>query len=491
MNDSPDSFNASYDKYDDEISITELLHKLWTRRGLIVFLPLIFAGLTIAGLLLTKSVSNERLSYYVSLNGIRYATADGVNGVKETRYPNGTTFSPQDLLNPKVVSELANEFDLASANALTQSLQVQFGSPVSNGILAEYESALAANSKATPEELARTNERYQPKLLAAAKSSLSISLNYGALGLSKSQGEELLRKLPQTWNRVFVSEFNIFLNTGVLALPLNTDSINLYTTVGAFEADQSLDIITTGLNLLKDDSRFRSIISDGETPASTLAEVELFRNLYFDPIFTESFTEVSGLSSVYRRDLGLQLKEYDAQLTELNSRINVIQEIQQNTSSQRISSGRGSSSGSDVQLGAGALGSLVNLSKAASLAEYLQETLDKRLTIVSEQSVITTRMAKMGLGGDSSNGIEGATLDANFYVAALARFSRIQDNYSGLLAQAQATALAETPSLYQVSTEIIGEKLFQRRDFLFGALALALGGMLAIVTALLWPTKQQ
>jgi hypothetical protein len=369
------------------------------------------------------------------------------------------------LLNPKVASELVDEFDLESINDLIQNVTIQFGSPVSRGILAEYESALAANSKATPEEVARINERYQPKLLAAAKSGLSISLNYGALGLSKSQGEELLRKLPQTWNRVFASEFNIFLNTGVLALPLNTDSINLYTTVGAFEADQSLDIIATGLNLLKDDSRFRSIISDGETPASTLAEVELFRNLYFDPIFTESFTEVSGLSSVYRRDLRLQLKEYDVQLAELNSRINVIQEIQQNTSSQSITSGRGSSGGSDVQLGAGALGSLVNLSKAASLAEYLQETLDKRLEIVSQQSVVATRMAKMGLDGDGSNGVEGAILDANFYVAALARFSRIQDTYSELLAQAQATALAETPSLYQVSTEIIGAKLLERRDF--------------------------
>jgi hypothetical protein len=68
MNNSPDSFNTPYDKYDDEISITELLHKLWKRRGLIVFLPLIFAGLTIAGLLLSKSASSERLSYYVSLN---------------------------------------------------------------------------------------------------------------------------------------------------------------------------------------------------------------------------------------------------------------------------------------------------------------------------------------------------------------------------------------------------------------------------------------
>ena len=57
------------------------------------------------------------------------------------------------------------------------------------------------------------------------------------------------------------------------------------------------------------------------------------------------------------------------------------------------------------------------------------------------------------------------------------------------MAQAQASTLAETSALYQVMREVIGEKLLERRDFLFIALALALGGMVAIMAALLWPVR--
>ena len=37
----------------------------------------------------------------------------------------------------------------------------------------------------------------------------------------------------------------------------------------------------------------------------------------------------------------------------------------------------------------------------------------------------------------------------------------------------------------------MGAKLLERRDFLFIALALALGGMVAVISALLWPAKGQ
>ena len=51
--------------YDDEISISELLMKLWAKRGLIVMLPLVLAGLTVVGLLLSKTSQQNVLNYYV------------------------------------------------------------------------------------------------------------------------------------------------------------------------------------------------------------------------------------------------------------------------------------------------------------------------------------------------------------------------------------------------------------------------------------------
>jgi len=46
--------------------------------------------------------------------------------------------------------------------------------------------------------------------------------------------------------------------------------------------------------------------------------------------------------------------------------------------------------------------------------------------------------------------------------------------------------------MYQQLTGISStQKLMEQRDLLFIALALALGGMLAIVMALLWPARTQ
>ena len=131
---------------------------------------------------------------------------------------------------------------------------------------------------------------------------------------------------------MFASEFNIFLDTGILSLPRQSSTVNLHTTLGAAEADQALTIIKVGLEAIRDDARFRSLSYKGKTPGGAVADVELFRNLYFNPIFTASFAEVGGLSNVYRRDLRLQLNELDAQMSELNSRISVIQELQQRSS---------------------------------------------------------------------------------------------------------------------------------------------------------------
>ena len=70
--------------YDDEISISELLMKLWAKRGLIVMLPLVLAGLTVAGLLLSKTSQQTILNYYIELNGITLTSAASVAATAPT-----------------------------------------------------------------------------------------------------------------------------------------------------------------------------------------------------------------------------------------------------------------------------------------------------------------------------------------------------------------------------------------------------------------------
>ena len=464
--------------YDDEISISELLMKLWAKRGLIVFLPLVLAGLTVAGLLVTKVNSSDKLSYYIELTGL-----------KDNAYPNGTAFSPQDLLNPQVTAELKERFALDSEANIGESVQVAFGSPLSNGVLTEYRAALSANSKASPEEIALINERYKQRVNAAARRGLRIEVDYERLGLSKSRGTELAYALPRVWSQVFSSRFRIFMETGIARLPTVETNVNFSSTVGALQAELQLNSIEEGITILTEDSRFRALEVDGVSPGDLERRIGDFQRIYFNPIYSNSFGGKDGLSKIYRQDLILELAELEASLMELNDRITSITELQRATTASSSTGGNDFNNGSSqVQIEGDALNQLVNLSRTASLSEYLQTSFDQRIELIQLKAAISTRLGKMG---DDSDRDRDRLLSDDFLATASALFTDIQATYGQLLKQAQKTALAETPSLYEVSTQVQGNKLLQRRDFLFIALALALGGMLAVIAALLWPKRAE
>ena len=457
----------------DEISIGELIEKLWRKRGLIVFLPLVLAGLTVAGLLLTKATSAEKLSYYIELTGL-----------KDNAYPNGTAFSPQDLLNPQVTAELDQRFPVKNTGDLGESIQVQFGTPLSEGVLTEYRAALSANSKASPEEIALINQRYEERVNATARRGLRIEVDYVGLGLTKSQGTELAYALPQVWNQVFSSRFRIFLDAGIASLPTVETDVDITTTVGALEAELQLTSIKEGIGILKEDARFRALQANGVSPGDLERKITDFQRIYFDPIYSGTFSEESGLSAIYRRDLVLELAELDASLEELNERIVAITELQRTNTGSSTGRNEFNSGSSQVQIEGDALNQLVTLSRTASLAEYLQASFDERIELIQRKATINTRLQKMGDGdGDGP-------LSDEFVLVAAERFTSIKKLYGALLLDAQKTARAEAPSLYEVGTEIQGNRLLQRRDFLFIALALAIGGMIAVITAFLAPARR-
>ena len=466
--------------YDDEISISELLLKMWRRRGVIVILPLVLAGLTVVGLLTSKVGSEDILSYYIELNGI-----------KDEAYPNETRFSPQDLLNPSVMQQLAATYSLTEVSKLNKALVVEYGTANSEGVLAEYQAALSANSKAGPDQIALINERYESRLKDATRRGLRISVDYVALGLSKSQGEALAYALPKIWNQVFAEKFRIFADKGVLGLPVIAAELDLTTSLGVLEAELQLEAISTGIEVLNTDNRYSALVANGSTPADAAKMLEDFRRVYFDPIYASAFSRSDELANVYRRDLELNLVEVEVALEELNERIQSIIDIQGSGGS--LNSGQASAGGgaaAQLQIEGDALDQLVSLSKTASLAEYLQSSFDERSELTRTKAELLTRMKKMGGDGDGDGDGDGQLLSDQFVLTADARLSGIKETYANLLSSAQETARQETASLYSVASGIQAPKLIQRRDLLFIALALALGGMLAVISALLWPESQ-
>jgi len=474
---------------EDEISISELLMKLWAKRGLILVLPVVFAGLTIAGLLAGKTAQQTTVSYYIELSGIylgdmpssesedeRDSDSDSDSKVT-TRYPNGTLFSPQDLLNPAVLKSLGDEFNLDPLD-LADNLDVQYGTPLSNGVLAEYRAALSANGKATPEDLATINARFQAKLDAASKRGLKITVHFVELDLVESQGLEIALRLPKVWNQVFTSQFNTTLNPTIVGLRW-ADAINLDTTTGLQEADIQLNQLKLGTELISKDGRLRGIVNVGGASANDLlGYIDDFQTIFFEPLYLEAFERDSTLSRIYEQDLNLQITKVTNEITELNARLSDIRDFQ---FSSRGAGGSGNAGGDRASLDGTAFGEVVSLAERAALSNYLQSSLDQRYELIKELTELEAKLQRITRASGTS---KESAITPEFVEMGVKRYESIIAGYRDLLTKAQAITIGRTPEFYAVMTqpEVDGQ-LIEKRDLLFIALALALGGMLGLVVA--------
>jgi len=105
--------------------------------------------------------------------------------------------------------------------------------------------------------------------------------------------------------------------------------------------------------------------------------------------------------------------------------------------------------------------------------------------LVGKRGALETKLKRID---DSS--FNQITISEKFLQSAVARYKDVISSYAALMEAARASLIAETPSYFSPITQPdTSGKLFERRDLLFITLALALGGMLAVIAALIWPAK--
>jgi hypothetical protein len=129
---------------------------------------------------------------------------------------------------------------------------------------------------------------------------------------------------------------------------------------------------------------------------------------------------------------------------------------------------------------------VVSLAERAALSGYLEETLNLRRDLISEQAQLQTKLKRLPEALASNK----TTVNEEFIAVAVTRYNDVVSAYGALIEAAKKILVAETPSYFSPITQpATSGRLLERRDFLFIALALALGGMLAVISALLWPQK--
>ena len=457
---------------DEEISLTELVMRLWQRRAWLLGVTLGFCAVAVLWVLLTSVRSALPVTLYVELNNIQ----DGL-------YPNESAFSPQELVNPQLLAPLQKRFGFEDGTSLREALSVAYGSPLVEGVKQKYAAALSRKGLNTG-DYDNINTAYAEALRTAAQRGLRITVDSEALNTSVATAKALALAIPQSWNEALAKNHRVLLGTGISTLQSPASSPELRSTVGIFEARQTVTQMKAGLTAIAEDNRVQHLLSAGNYSASDLlAELSRFEAIRFSPIVTSAF----GLEDTFSRNVlaetQLSIDETERNIAALDQTLALIERATGQSSGRQEIRGNERSSSPTVQLASDTLSQVLDMSQQAALSEYTEEVLRERQRHSEARSKALSDLER--------SKSEAFDIDPEFLAKAESLLQGFTEDYRSLLTNAKQHLRTSYGNFYTPLGEPTVEGSgWPARAPLIIALAFVLGLMLSIMAALIIPQKE-
>jgi len=221
------------EKYDDEIDLLTVFEGFWKKRLLVLVVVLIgFVGAGLYGIAkhsnsLFESVTSEKMK----LN---------FKGAELGQYPNGTKFTPTDVISSKVLTAVYSRNMLSkhgvSLEAFLSSINVYAWDPNQRAIEDKFESLLS-DKKMGSVERQKLTDQYQQELKNGAGRFLNLEWSgASATEVSRSLAAKVLADIPKVWAEKSIQEYGV-LNLAVV-VPSQLDTYLLtnaeYVVVGDY-----------------------------------------------------------------------------------------------------------------------------------------------------------------------------------------------------------------------------------------------------------------
>lgn len=449
----------------DEITLAEIVSRIWKRRGLMVICSLIGLLIGCVTALLSNLQSNSFVEYYISLEGVQKST-----------YPNGTLFSPQDLLISDVLRAVAEENGIENHSQLRSALSIQFGSPVGIGITNKYQAQLGQR-RLSAADIDAINARYSEELLRATESGLRIAIDPDVIGIDAKTAQNILVELPESWAKVFTKRYRVFDDRSLQGVSISTLQ-PLTTPLGVIEADRMFDNLIFGLGVLSNDNRLSALQASGGVTAADLSRTLAdFNDIFLTPILASRLAENNFLTEAYINSFRLKITEIDQNLAGLNQTVSDIRVIMDGQFD--VPAGApGGDRGGALEIDGSALDDIVTLANQASLSNYLQTLFDKQSSLISQRAELRTRIDRIAQSG---------VVDARFTSLAQSRLDYIINTYNELLKNARSQTRTEFASLYRpISPPTIVSESWTRRAILSISGGLLMGVLFGLLATLVW-----
>ncbi|MBO6639009.1 MAG: hypothetical protein JJ920_15710 [Roseitalea sp.] len=460
--------------HDDEISLSDIVRKLWSGRGLIVALAAVGLCLGALGAFMQMSRTSQTMEYYVELSGI-----------EKSSYPNGTAFSPQDLIAPAVINRLsATVLPQTESFEIRNALTVTFANPATEAILMNYRERVSG-ANVTIAELNTLSAELEEQLANSIQQMLRISLDYGALGLSESQARNVVTALPGIWSDVYTTQFRVLDDTVLQGQSIAANA-QLDEALGVIEADRTIVAMRVGLEAMSGDNRLASLQTEsGQTPEDLANRLESFEAVYLSPIISRQLAADNTLVRFYLNDISREIERLDDALASLNATVEDVKAVIGNRNvgpSGLGAGGEAQTTSSGIQVGNGAIDEIVDLANRASLSGYLTSVFERRHTLVSQRANLQSRLRQIN---------EEPVLSQAFVAAAQSQWTQLIESYNALLSGARVTVRNSSGELYRPAlaardvTSSVGRPLL-----IYGGMGLLLALFVGMVVALLRPAPR-
>ena len=366
---------------EDEISIGDILRKLWGRRGVIIAATLASFGLGLIFMLANATTKHTPITLFIELTNI-----------KDGKYPNGSDFSPLDLKSPDVIQALTAKFKLKDSALLSNALTITYGTRSALGLRESFKNKIAQKGLLSADILKISTE-YDQASEEISKRGLEVTLDYPNVGISIDEGKKLTSAVPLVWNEIYTKSYRTIIDTTIADTIGYASHIELSSSSGVLEADRLVSGMRQGLEKLIADSRFNIVTSEsGKGPADILLNLLNFRNIYLTPLMARGFQKNDPISVSHASDLKLKIIELDRKINTLNEISNEIVDYRKS----KISNGhQGKEQNDDVQFSDSALAEILKISNQASLSEYLKIILESKKDDAFKRSAFQTDLDRL------------------------------------------------------------------------------------------------
>jgi len=218
MQTSSDNIPASYTPPGDGgMGLSDIVATIWAYRWSFIIPVFILGllGLIIAGSTYLRSGVNH-FTYIVKFN---------FSGVQELKYPNGESFSTQDIIAPNIVEQVYSNLIEGQHDVPPQAFREAFSisaySPSRQFIIQKYRD-IANNRRITVAETTRAQTALEEELRTAQRGAARIRFDNRRVNLPAPVVAASLEKLVQTWNEYSVAK------RGVLELDIDVLDPNYF-----------------------------------------------------------------------------------------------------------------------------------------------------------------------------------------------------------------------------------------------------------------------